>query len=75
MKASPPPDPQSPQWLSWLTQWSATDCVMNGIFITAMSLFVRHVFHEPNLTNVCGAVGSVLIVVGGARFVLEMGRR
>jgi hypothetical protein len=54
---------------------TATDCVMNGIFITAMSLFVRHVFHEPNLTNVCGAVGSVLIVVGGARFVLEMGRR
>ena len=74
MKASPPPDPQSPQWRSWLTQWSATDCVMNGIFITAMSLFVRHVFHEPYLTNVCGAVGPLLIVVGVTRFVLEMGR-
>jgi hypothetical protein len=48
---------------------------MNGIFITAMSLFVRHVFHEPNLTFVCGAIGPVLIVVGAARFVLEMGRR
>ena len=48
---------------------------MNGIFITAMSLFVRHVFHEPNMTYVCGAAGSVLIVVGLTRFVLEMGRR
>ena len=48
---------------------------MNGIFIAAMSLFVRHVFHEPNMTNVCGAVGPVLIVVGVTRFVLEMGRR
>ena len=75
MKPSPRPDPQPPQWRSWLTQWSATDCVMNGIFITAMSLFVRHVFHEPNMTNVCGAVGPVLIGVGLTRFVLAMGRR
>ena len=44
-------------------------------FLAAMSLFVRHVFHEPNLTNLCGAVGPVLIIVGVTRFVLEMGRR
>jgi hypothetical protein len=75
MKPSPRPDPQPPQWRSWLTQWSATDCVMNGFFITAMSLFVRHVFHEPNMTNVCGVVGPVLIGVGVTRFVLAMGRR
>ncbi len=48
---------------------------MNGFFITAMSLFVRHVFHEPNMTTVCGVVGPVLIVVGVTRFVLAMGRR
>jgi hypothetical protein len=48
---------------------------MNGIFIAAMSLFVRHMFHEPNMTNVCGAVGPVLIGVGLTRFVLAMGRR
>ena len=75
MKPSPRPDLQPPQWRSWLTQWSAADCVVNGIFITAMSLFVRHVFHEPNMTNVCGAVGPVLIGVGLTRFVLAMGRR
>ena len=40
-----------------------------------MSLFVRRVFHEPNLTNICGAFGPLLIVVGLTRFVLEMGRR
>lgn len=71
----PPPDRQPPQWRRWLTEWSAADCVMNGIFIAAMSLFVRHVFHEPNLTNLCGAVGPVLIIVGVTRVVLEMGRR
>ena len=75
MKPSRRPDPQPPQWRRWLTQWSATDCVLNGIFMTAMSLFVRRVFHEPNLTNICGAFGPLLIVVGLTRFVLEMGRR
>ncbi len=75
MERFPPTDPQPPQWRSLLAQWSATDCLMNGIFITAMSLFVRHVFHEPILTDVCGVVGPVLIIVGATRLVLEMGRR
>jgi hypothetical protein len=75
MEPAPRTDPQPPQWRSWLAQWSATDCLMNGIFITAMSLFVRHVFHEPILTNVCGVVGPVLIIVGITRLVLVMDRR